>query len=542
MTRAPAMPRFAAIRATLCALALLPAMLAARDAIAAPQVEVHGTVLRPDGAPVPRARITLRNGRSASVSADAQGRFTIRIALPTLARLSRDTLRLQLDAAARGWRPVYGDREPALGLSLTVTEVGGGRRLIARSNDSRLAAVAARAVATGVSLVLDEVRFTALAGERAGVPPPPILTHSATLTLEGAPGNDSTLVKPVAVRPRVDSLQRVVVERERTVRERANSERAERSRTVRPRVDSLQRVVVERERTVRERANSERAERSRRDSLERMQWREAVAAREDSLRAVWGVRRDAPRNADPALIRRLERERIDSTRTANTLKRRESARRDSLRWADFRMAKQAREDSVARLEQLRNDEADAAKAAKEAQRVAQAEARVKRNEASKAARAERVEKAKPPREEKPARVAKPRVEKPIAAPPTPVARTEPPRTEPPVADGCSCRMAGTVEIAPRMVLLEPERVVVRLAGRATPADTLEMFMGAPRAFRLAAVPCGARRLEIIRLRLDAPEARLVDGQPAEGFGCSSGTLLQPRLVIALDRPRNAIRR
>jgi hypothetical protein len=87
------------------------------------------------------------------------------------------------------------------------------------------------------------------------------------------------------------------------------------------------------------------------------------------------------------------------------------------------------------------------------------------------------------------------------------------------------------------LLERPERVVIRLEGTPAIADTVELYIGAPRAFRLERVPCGSRRVRVDRLDPSLPAARIVTGQVMRGFGCATGELVQPRLVIALDRAR-----
>jgi hypothetical protein len=92
-----------------------------------------------------------------------------------------------------------------------------------------------------------------------------------------------------------------------------------------------------------------------------------------------------------------------------------------------------------------------------------------------------------------------------------------------------CRIEGTVEAQSERPLPDRARVAVSLIWYPALADTVELFMGSPRAFRLPAAPCGPQRLKVTSLgpaRFD-----VVSRQAMAGFRCTAGSLHQHRLVL-----------
>lgn len=63
-------------------------------------------------------------------------------------------------------------------------------------------------------------------------------------------------------------------------------------------------------------------------------------------------------------------------------------------------------------------------------------------------------------------------------------------------DSCSCRIRGTIEVRSNEPLGKRLKAVVSLAWFPAAADTVELFMGSPRAFTLPAAPCGPQRLKV----------------------------------------------
>jgi hypothetical protein len=93
---------------------------------------------------------------------------------------------------------------------------------------------------------------------------------------------------------------------------------------------------------------------------------------------------------------------------------------------------------------------------------------------------------------------------------------------------CGCVVEGTVEVRSERPLSGGLRVVVTLAEEPAPRDTVELFMGAPRAFDLGRVPCGSHRLAVHPLS----SRRFALVAPAgEAFDCATGRPQQYRLVL-----------
>lgn len=97
------------------------------------------------------------------------------------------------------------------------------------------------------------------------------------------------------------------------------------------------------------------------------------------------------------------------------------------------------------------------------------------------------------------------------------------------AGACRCRIEGTVEVQSERPLPDRARVAVSLVWHPALADTVELFMGSPRAFRLPAAPCGPQRLKVTSLgpaRFD-----VISREAMAGFRCAAGSLHQHRLVL-----------
>jgi hypothetical protein len=98
------------------------------------------------------------------------------------------------------------------------------------------------------------------------------------------------------------------------------------------------------------------------------------------------------------------------------------------------------------------------------------------------------------------------------------------------ADSCECRIDGTVEVQSNAPLGSRARVVVSLAWFPAVADTVELFMGSPRAFKLPVAPCGPQRLRVTfpgRDRFD-----VISREAVAGFRCDGGPVRQVRIVLS----------
>jgi len=99
-----------------------------------------------------------------------------------------------------------------------------------------------------------------------------------------------------------------------------------------------------------------------------------------------------------------------------------------------------------------------------------------------------------------------------------------------VRSGCNCRIRGTIEIHPDHLLARPLTVIIRLRDTPAVGDTIQLFMGSPRAFELPLLKCGTYTIEV-----DAVARREFNIASADGRGpvdCRRGGLRQLRLVMS----------
>jgi hypothetical protein len=100
------------------------------------------------------------------------------------------------------------------------------------------------------------------------------------------------------------------------------------------------------------------------------------------------------------------------------------------------------------------------------------------------------------------------------------------------SDSCGCRIKGTIELQFDRLLSAPLQLVVSVRGMPSIRDTVELFMGSPRAFALDPVPCGVRSLDVQALA--HRPFRVVTRTAVENIGCAENALRQPRIIIAPD--------
>ena len=109
--------------------------------------------------------------------------------------------------------------------------------------------------------------------------------------------------------------------------------------------------------------------------------------------------------------------------------------------------------------------------------------------------------------------------------PAPGARSRP--------DSCECRIEGTVEVQSDEPLKNRERIKVSLQWYPELRDTVELFMGSPRRFKLPVAPCGPQRL---RLRVLSEGRFDVESREAmAAFRCNGERVFQPRVVLVPRR-------
>jgi len=113
----------------------------------------------------------------------------------------------------------------------------------------------------------------------------------------------------------------------------------------------------------------------------------------------------------------------------------------------------------------------------------------------------------------------------------PLVIRQPPWPFPPEAsaDSCACRIEGTVEVASAKPLPSRVPLTVSLEGLPQHADSVELFMGSPRRFLLARVPCGR-----YAIRLDIRSTLEFDVSSRDtlgAIGCEPGRIRQVRIVL-----------
>jgi hypothetical protein len=95
--------------------------------------------------------------------------------------------------------------------------------------------------------------------------------------------------------------------------------------------------------------------------------------------------------------------------------------------------------------------------------------------------------------------------------------------------GCTCRIEGTIEVRSEQPLARRLPLIVVLTGAGAKRDTVELFMGSPRAFTFPHTPCGRRVLDVAVP--GGERFRLVTPPPMRTVDCSAGRLRQVRLVL-----------
>ncbi len=169
---------------------------------------VRGVATLPSGAPVARAKVTATardadgtalGGHGFNATSDDSGRFALEVALPDRPAIARRGYMLNLWAQARGLHFDAPDGQASLGLDLHLeTLPDGTARVVGTANDARLAASAARAVATGARVELAGVRFTGVMGEspREPVMPRRLEVARVAVSAPSAPAAASTHAAP----------------------------------------------------------------------------------------------------------------------------------------------------------------------------------------------------------------------------------------------------------------------------------------------------------------------------------------------------------
>jgi hypothetical protein len=425
-------------------LASLPAAFAHAASESRKTLVVEGRTIDAEGFPIERVKVRVIGGHRASTTSNADGQFTLKLPLGTVRDLQRTPLRIALEAERRGYRFAVPGGDPRLGLEVGLDAGGDSPRCVARSNDERVAASAARIVALdGEAVGLVVVNFLGEKGEPRPSGAWPALTQVAQSALPFG------LQGPVAaIRQEPDVIDTVGAP---TTRPRGSwsivdpgaarkSRRADRGRSV--------------PRTTAERLGETRPQQQPPTEIDTAR---AGASARPSVMPTGKKTGEAPREVPPG---RGEVEPAPSSTVS------------------------------------------------------------------------------PPASPVPGAKSSPPPSTPviIPSPPFPSGRarsrplviTNPPRGET-RADSCQCRIEGTVEVQTVVPIRGPQRIEVSLQWYPQLRDTVELFMGPPRPFKLPIAPCGPQRL---RLRVLTDQHFDVASREAmAGFRCE-GRLVQPRIVLS----------
>jgi hypothetical protein len=520
---------------------------------------LRGRVTDEQGWPVGGARVIAQGTRRVRSTADDAGQFFLTVPLGSLADLARKPIVVRVCAERRGWRLALPGNEAELGFELrTSAGEDGVARCEVRSNQSKVVSAIVRALttdgdATGVAVV----NFIGARGEMIGSPAPPELAVAESVALAGV---RVAMVPPPKAEPSRAKRQGAVAA-EAGGAKAAKTEGAKAAKT--------------------EGANPKRSESPpRREPVRAEQPVTATPARPGPA-----VVTPRPSEAERALIeakRRAEQERSLAREEAKRL-REETRERDrlarlaraeekshameeekALRAAEEelkhgRRGQQDRWDALRREVHLFSGTYDTTSAPPVAalDRLAGAPSHVEQRDRVLSSprlspRRDTVA-VRPPQElpEPPppaVRTPTPAVSGgPVASPVFPrpageprararplVIRTpglQPVAAAPPAAvgDSCSCRIEGTVEVDSDRPLPGRMRVAISLGWYPAIADTVELFMGSPRAFSLPAAPCGPQRLRLVNL--GALRFDVSSREAMAGFHCVAGALRQFRVVL-----------
>jgi len=174
-----------------------------------PTLRIRGVAALRSGAPVPKARVTavptaadgakLSAGRGFTATTDDSGHFALELALPDRAAIARRGYQLNVWVSARAMHFETLDGQSSLGLDLHLeTLPDGAMRVVGAANDARLAALGARAVATGSRAELAAVLFTGVMGELTRDPGMPTRLEVARVAVSAPTTNAPAATNPVA--------------------------------------------------------------------------------------------------------------------------------------------------------------------------------------------------------------------------------------------------------------------------------------------------------------------------------------------------------
>jgi hypothetical protein len=516
---------------------------------------IRGRVTASDGWPIADVRVSAQGARRARTTGDDAGQFVLTLPLGTLADLARSPATVRVHAEQRGWRLALPGGETDVGIELRVAGGADGvARCEVRSNQPKVVSAIVRALtadgdATGVAVV----NFIGVRGEAIGSAPDPELSVMDRVALAGVRVPE---VPPRASEPRPSTgeKQRAGAEKSESAAPKRPQEQPTRdtqpagqSATAAPAKPAPSVVVSPPPRDAggepadpkhpasqgrsltREEAKRLREEARERDRLARLERaKETTRAQEEQ---------QARSEAEEALRREgaLQQERWDALRrevhliagATDTASPPPVAALDGLAGAPARAGQRSRAAAAPRLVPRRDtvvvvpprplpEPPAAAVAPVDTTSTAAAASDTGFGESRIHPRPE----GEPRARSGPLVIRVPGQRPPVVAAPTPP------------GDSCTCRIEGTIEVDSDRPLPARTRVAVSLAWYPAIADTVQLFMGSPRGFRLPLAPCGPQRLRLANV--DLARFDVASREAMAGFHCEAGTLHQFRIVL---RPR-----
>jgi len=189
--------------AVLIALAVMTVVPAAAPNPAEPALILRGKVVDMSGVAIPHARLVIQSGKKRSnASVDQSGAFALMLPLPTPERLRAAACSVRVFATTKGMRLVLPNGDPALSVLLRIERADSADKVVASSNDERVAAMAALAVATRKPLAeVEGLRLMGLEGERIGDPPSVLMPHVAQVAVMPLPVAAPVAAKPPPAKP-----------------------------------------------------------------------------------------------------------------------------------------------------------------------------------------------------------------------------------------------------------------------------------------------------------------------------------------------------
>lgn len=434
---------------------------------------VEGRTCDPEGFPIEKVKVRVLGGRRASVVSDVNGEFSVRIPIGTPNDLRRGPLRIAIEAEKKGYRFAVPAGDMRLGLDLGLEVASGGlARCVARSNDERVAASAARIVAIeGDAVGVVEVNFLGVKGTPApgSWPKLPNVAHAALSfpiegPIRGLPQGAGVPDLPTSSRSAWSILKGDAAKGADSTRDQSVKARAKAL------ADTAASGVL----------GAARASAVGDSSMER--WRDARWQPSQSAPAPAPVPTSTPTSASSP---------IPTGKDGRT------------------PAPDAAEVIVPLT------------AAQIAAERAELDRTLPPASAPKASPAPAGASTRPVITPDPGLAGRGRSRPLVISNPPPGARSKP--------DTCECRVEGFVEVQAIVPIRGPQRIEVSYQWYPQLRDTVELFMGPPRPFQLPPAPCGPQRLRVRvltdgRFDIASPEA-------LAGFRCEGGRPHQPRLVL-----------